>query len=59
MMKNKKELATRGYLCVKPSLPEYSAPYIVTDPKGELLNNYNEKKIRENGYKLIVSELKR
>ena len=57
MMKNKKELATRGCLCVEPSSPESSAPYTVTDPKGELL--HYEEKINENGYKLIVSELKR
>lgn len=57
MMKNKKELATRGCLCVKPSSPEYSAPYIVTDPKGEL--RHYEEKIKENGYKIIVSEFKR
>lgn len=56
-MKNKKELAARGCLCVKPSLPECSVPYIVTDPKGEL--RYYEEKIKENGYKIIVSEFKR
>ena len=36
MMKNEKELAARGCLCVEPSSPECSVPYIVTDPKGEL-----------------------
>lgn len=36
MMKNEKELAARSCLCVEPSSPECSVPYIVTDPKGEL-----------------------
>ena len=57
MMKNKKELAARGCLCVEPSSPECSVPYIVTDPKGEL--RHYEEKIKENGYKIIVSELTR
>lgn len=57
MMKNKKELEVRGRLCVEPNSPECSVPYIVTDPKGELL--HHEKKIRANGYKIIVSELKK
>ena len=53
MMKNEKELAARGCLCVEPSSPECSVPYIVTDPKGELRH------YEENGYKIIVSEFKR
>lgn len=57
MMKNEKELAVRGCLCVKPNSPECSVPYIVTDPKGELL--HHEEKIRANGYKIIVSELEK
>lgn len=57
MMKNEKELAARGCLCVEPSSPECSVPYIVTDPKGEL--RHYEEKIKENGYKIIVSEFKR
>ena len=43
MMKNEKELAARGCLCVEPSSPECSVPYIVTDPKGEL-RHYEEKR---------------
>lgn len=57
MMKNEKELAARGCLCVEPSSPECNVPYIVTDPKGEL--RHYEEKIEENGYKIIVSEFKR
>lgn len=57
MMKNEKKLAARGCLCVESNSPECSVPYIVTDPKGELL--HYEEKIKENGYKIIVSEFKR
>ena len=57
MMKNEKELAARGCLCVEPSSPECNVPYFVTDPKGEL--RHYEEKIKENGYKIIVSEFKR
>ncbi len=56
-MKEKKELAARGCLCVEPSSPECSVPYIVTDPKGELLNH--EEGIRANGYSISVMELKK
>lgn len=38
-------------------MAECSVPYIVTDPKGELL--HYEEKIKANGYEVIVSELKR
>ena len=57
MMKNEKKLAARGCLCVESNSPECSVPYIVTDPKGELL--HCEEKIKANGYEVIVSELKR
>lgn len=40
MMENKKELAVRGCLCVEPSSPECSVPYIVTDPNGKEVLGY-------------------
>ena len=46
-MKEKKELAARGCLCAEPNSPKSTATYIVTDPKGELLNH--EEGIRANG----------
>lgn len=56
-MKEKKELAARGCLCAEPNSPKSTATYIVTDPKGELLNH--EEGIRANGYSIIVMELKK